>query len=319
MLKVISFGEAIVDLISDRQTPDLQSAQLFKKMPGGAPANVAVGVARLGGHSGFLGKLGSDSMGEFLLKTLEAEGVDTLGCIQDGHSRTMLAMVSLGSGGERCFEFYGEPGAHTALSFEEIPESIFAEKAIFHFGSLTLIHQEIRSTCTRLIKVANGTGSLISLDPNLRLNLWDQESQARERVLEVLGFVDLLKVSKEELEFLGEGESSKEKVHFLMERGPNTVCVTHGEMGSELYHRDFYSRVPAISVCAVDTTGAGDGFMAGLLRGVSGWESLEPLSSTSKRESLLRMANHVAALVTTSTGAMTALPNQSKVPELAEF
>ncbi len=319
MLKVISFGEMIVDLISDRETEDLQSALIFRKMPGGAPANVAVGVARLGGNSAFLGKLGSDSMGEFLLKTLENEGVDTIGCVRDGHSRTMLALVSLGPGGERSFEFYGQPGAHTALRFEEIPQSIFEENAIFHFGSLTLIHQQIRSTCTRMLEIAKSRDRLVSFDPNLRLILWEQESQARERVLEVLGFVDLLKVSREELEFLGDSDSFLQQVGSLMERGPKVVCVTHGEGGSELFYRGFHSRVAAMSVSPVDTTGAGDGFMAGLLRGISGWGSLEPLSTLSNRERLLRMANHVAALVTTETGAMTALPNQSKVAELAEF
>ena len=319
MLTVISFGEAIVDLIADGQRTGLEDGQIFHRFPGGAPANVAVGIARLGGSSTFLGKLGSDSMGNFLIQTLKSHGVDTRGCIQDGQSRTLLAIVSLAQDGERSFEFYGEPGAHTAIRFEEIPKSIFSKGGIFHFGSLTLSNPGSRTTSLKAIETAKRQGMLVSFDPNLRLNLWENETLARERIEKVLPLVDLLKVSVEELEFLSKRSSTAEKISEMMSRGPGTVCLTLGKEGAELFHGQAHTQVKAPEVDAVDTTGAGDGFMAGLLFGVSAFGGLSPLSIGSNRETLLKLATHVGACVCTKKGAMSALPDQSEVQELEKF
>jgi len=319
MLPVISFGEAIVDLISDRQTKDLKSAEFFRRMPGGAPANVAVGVARLGGKASFLGKLGSDSMGDFLLQTLQDEGVNVSTCVQDGSSKTMLAMVWIGEGGERDFEFFGEPGAHNALKWDELPSGLFKKPGIFHFGSLTLIHSPIRSVCLKALAVARENHFLISFDPNLRLALWDSEHSARKMVLEMLPMVDILKLSEDELDFLADGETREEKVDFLKGEGVRAVFITHGARGSEVYFGNEQSFETAIKVDPIDTTGAGDGFMAGILRGISFWESLDPLEEKCNRQRLLSMANHVAGLVTSAPGAMTALPAGEAVPAIDQF
>lgn len=319
MLNVISFGEAIVDLISDRQTCDLKSAEGFRRMPGGAPANVAVGIARLGGKVSFLGKFGADSMGTFLLETLQSEGVNTTGCIRDEIAKTMLALVWLKEGGEREFEFYGEPGAHNALRWDEIPSSFLKTKSIFHFGSLTLIHNSMRGLCLKALAVARENDFLISFDPNIRLSLWRDEEAARQMILEILPMVDILKLSAEELDFLSGGQSVDDMGAFLLQQGLKALFVTDGIEGSKVFYGAEYSEMPAFRVQVVDTTGAGDGFTAGILRGISHWGSLEPLASPHCRELLLQLANRVASLAITSRGAMASLPRADLIPEIAQL
>ena len=228
-------------------------------------------------------------------------------------------MVLLKDGGEREFEFYGEPGAHNALRWDEVPPVLFKKKSILHFGSLTLIENSMRSVTLKALAVARENQFLISFDPNIRLSLWKNKETARQMILEILPMVDILKLSAEELDFLLGRQSMDDMGTFLLQQGLQALFVTDGIKGSKVFYGAEYSEVPAFRVHVVDTTGAGDGFTAGILRGISHWGSLEPLANPHCRELLLQLANRVASLAITSRGAMASLPRANLIPEIAQL
>ena len=180
MPAVITLGELLIDFVSTRAGVSLEEAPAFEKAAGGAPANVAVGTARLGVTSAFLGKVGEDAFGRFLARTLKENGVDISGLCFSREARTMLAFVSLQASGERDFEFYRSPSADILYTPEEVHTALLQQARVFHFGSISLISEPSRSATLYAVETARQAGALISYDPNLRLNLWADEHAARE-------------------------------------------------------------------------------------------------------------------------------------------
>ncbi|MDZ5474036.1 aminoimidazole riboside kinase [Bacillus sp. 31A1R] len=305
---VISLGEALIDFI-----PMDETNLVYQKSPGGAPANVSVGVARLGLPSAFLGKVGQDILGKFLKETLEGYGVNTTTMAMSEEARTGVVFVTLGEGGERSFDFYINPSADTFLSTGDIKESDFNSARILHFGSISLIHEPSKSATLKAIELAKKNGVLISYDPNLRLGLWESEEQAKESIMELLSEADILKISEEELEFLtGEKEIDK-GIEKLAPYHIPFIAITLGAEGSVLVTQAGKVEVSAMKVEAVDTTGAGDAFVSGMLyclhereKGLEDW-SLEEMKE------LGRFASVSGALAASTKGAMTALPTLEEV------
>lgn len=304
-MSIVCFGELLIDFVALESGVSVGDASGFEKAPGGAPANVAVAAARLGQQSAFLGQVGDDPFGHFLAAVLEAEGVDVRGLRFSPAARTALAFVSLDADGERSFVFYRHPSADMLMQPEDVALDVIDQARIFHFGSITLIHEPSRSATLRAVEYAREKGLMISYDPNLRLALWDSPDDARAGMQIGLNYAHIVKTSDEEVEFLTGGQ----QIAPLWRDQTQLIVVTHGALGSTIYTRDQKVTRPAFDVTPVDTTGAGDGFVAGLL--VSLLEN--PNTYTQRLAAILDFANAVGAITTTNRGAIPALPTRTQV------
>ncbi|WP_283153831.1 aminoimidazole riboside kinase [Guptibacillus hwajinpoensis] len=308
---VISLGEALIDFI-----PLDKDNLTYQKSPGGAPANVSVGLARLGVNSTFLGKVGDDVLGRFLQETLKNYGVDVSTMILTESARTGVVFVTNAENGERSFDFYINPSADRFLHAEEISDELFERHRILHFGSISMISEPSRSATKVAVEKAKENGLLISYDPNLRLGLWESEERAKETIVSMLSEADILKLSEEELTFITGEEAIEDGIKKLAHYRIPVIFITMGGEGSLVYTPDYSLRVPAMKVKAVDTTGAGDAFVSGILHGFNEYEgSLSDLS----REELKRMTQFASvsgALAAATKGAMTALPTKTEVEEI---
>lgn len=306
---IISLGEALIDFI-----PLDDNNETFQKSPGGAPANVAVGLARLDAKTSFLGKVGDDVLGRFLKDTLDSYGVDTSNMRFTKDTRTGVVFVTLGEGGERSFEFYIDPSADRFLEEAEVDESLFDSHNLLHFGSISLISEPAKSATKKAVRTAREKGLIVSYDPNLRLGLWTSEDQAREEIRSMLGEADVLKISEEELEFIT-GESDIEKgVAKLDEFQIPLIFITLGAEGSYIFlNGQAPVKVEAMKVKAVDTTGAGDAFVSGILYQLHLLEKpLKELTADEIKE-MARFASVSGGLAASTKGAMTALPTLDEV------
>lgn len=315
---VVCLGEALVDFVADEAGCTLIQCPGFRKAAGGAPANVAVGLARLGAQAAFLGKVGDDPFGRFLEQTFSGAGVNTRYMRFDPQHRTGLAFVSLRSDGERDFVFYRNPSADMLYRSEEVPDAALDGCRIFHFGSISLIQEPSRSATLETLHRARQRGALISFDPNLRPPLWPDLDTARRRILEALPMADFVKVSAEEAEFLFGAEDVQGHSERLLASGPQLAAVTRGVEGSLLTASGATVEVPGFKVAVVDTTGAGDGFTAGVLASIlekPGAEATDALDAE-RLIALARFGNAVGALTCTRKGAIPALPTRAEVEEL---
>ena len=309
---VISLGEALIDFIpldADNLT--------YQKSPGGAPANVAVGVARLQTPSTFLGKVGNDVLGRFLNETLQSYSVNTSYLSMTDEVRTGAVFVTLGQDGERSFDFYIDPSADRFLQEEDIAHELFEENNILHFGSISMISEPSKSATVKAVRLARENGLVVSYDPNLRLSLWKSEQQAKETILSIMSQVDVLKISEEELEFLT-GEKEMERGVGVLKENYDIplIFITLGAEGSLAFTKDGSVRVPAMKVNAVDTTGAGDAFVSGILHCLANREGIVEGITLEDAEQMARFASVSGGLAASEKGAMTALPTLEKVEEL---
>ncbi|MBL7184146.1 MAG: fructokinase [Anaerolineae bacterium] len=316
MVDVITFGELLIDFVSTVSGVSLVEAPGFEKAAGGAPANVAVGLARLGVSSGFMGKVGDDDFGRFLAQTLAENGVDTSALLFSDEARTALAFVSLKEDGERDFMFYRHPSADMLIRPEEIDHDYIGSAKVFHYGSISLISEPSRSATLAAIESAREHGLLISYDPNLRLSLWPSPAEARRGIELGWGFADVIKISEDELEFLTGTQDLERGADEVFHPELKLLVISRGREGCYFATRERRGYVPGYRVAAVDTTGAGDGFVAGLLSGLLdiGFQ----LDSAKTLTDVLRLANAVGALTTTKRGAIPALPTREEVLRFIE-
>ncbi len=306
-MSVASLGELLIDFVALEHGVSVGDASGFKKAPGGAPANVAVAVARLGHPSAFLGQVGNDPFGHHLAEVLKADNVDVSGLRYSDEARTALAFVSLRADGERSFVFFRNPSADMLMRPEDVAADVINSKDIFHFGSLTTIHEPSRSATLKAADIARSQGKIISYDPNLRLALWPDAVAARKGMFSGLDYATIVKVSEEEVEFMTGGHD----ITPLWRDSIKLIAVTKGAEGATVYTRSGHVSVPGFSVKAVDTTGAGDGFVAGLLVGI-----LEHKQDYADHLTvILKLANAVGALTTTQLGAIPALPTREAVEQ----
>jgi fructokinase len=312
-LDVITCGELLVDLVALDAEVKLADVRTFERAAGGAPANVAVGLARFGRSVGFLGQVGDDEFGHFLAATLSDQGVNIEGLRYCTEARTALAFVSRQENGERDFMFYRHPSADMLWQATQRDLAIPAACRIFHFGSISLISEPSRSSTLAAVDAARRAGALISYDPNLRLPLWPSESAAREGIFEGLKHANIVKLSIEELDFLtGEGDDLLSGLEKIWHETLRLIIVTHGAEGCHWLIGDDSDFLPGFSVTPVDTTGAGDAFMAGLLTGLLENDlNLKPISLIYA----LRLANAAGALTVTRRGAIPALPLRAELDE----
>ncbi|HDR2818818.1 TPA: aminoimidazole riboside kinase [Enterobacter bugandensis] len=293
MEKIWVLGDAVVDLLPDGEGKLLQC-------PGGAPANVAVGIARLGGKSAFIGRVGDDPFGRFMAKTLADERVDVKHMRLDPAHRTSTVVVDLDDHGERSFTFMVRPSADLFLEPADLPT--FSAGEWLHVCSIALSAEPSRSATFQAMDAIRKAGGYVSFDPNIRPDLWPDENALRRCLEQALQSADVVKLSVEELAFLTGDADVQEGLNTLMLRCPaRLVLVTQGKEGVIAWHQGAVKHYPATPVQCVDTTGAGDAFVAGLLYGLAASQELVPA---------IALAQRCGALATTAKGAMTALPWQ---------
>ncbi len=304
-MSVVCFGELLIDFVSMESGVQVGDASGFIKAPGGAPANVAVAVARLGHDSTFLGQVGDDPFGHYLAGVLEENNVDIRGLRLSDEARTALAFVSLGEGGERSFLFYRHPSADMLMTPDDVAFDLINKAQIFHFGSITAISEPSRSATYKAAAYARARGLTVSYDPNLRLALWPDADAARAGMIGGLDYTTILKISDEELTFM----TGNDDVAPLWRDGMRLIVVTHGAKGATAYTHNGEATQSAYGVDPVDTTGAGDGFVAGLLVSLLEY----PDDYQNRLETILRFANAVGALTTTNKGAIPSMPTREEV------
>ncbi|XP_057500380.1 probable fructokinase-6, chloroplastic [Actinidia eriantha] len=310
---VVCFGEMLIDFVPTISGLSLADAPAFKKAPGGAPANVAVGIARLGGSSAFIGKVGEDEFGYMLSDILKENNVNNDGMRFDPGARTALAFVTLRNDGEREFMFYRNPSADMLLQEAELDYDLIRKAKIFHYGSISLITEPCKSAHIAAAKAAKDAGVILSYDPNLRLPLWPSAESAREGILSIWGTADIIKISEEEISFLTKGEDPFDDAVVRKLYHPNLklLLVTEGPDGCRYYTKEFSGRVKGLKVDAVDTTGAGDAFVAGILSQVAADVSL--VQEENRLRDALTFANACGALTVKERGAIPALPTREAV------
>lgn len=316
MADIVCLGEALIDFVCMEAGVSLVQANHFEKNPGGAPANVAVGLARLGGKSAFLGKVGADEFGVFLGQVFEAEGADATGLIYTTEARTGLAFVSVAKSGEREFLFYRHPSADMLYTPEELEASaeIIRGAVCFHFGSNSLTRDPARSATYKALEVARRSDVRISYDPNVRVHMWPDEEAARAGAMEAWPFAHWIKLSEEELRVLSGERSIEEAAERMWHDGLELLVVTQGGRGCRYFTRSSQGELSGFGVQVVDTTGAGDGFMAGMLLHLS--QDPELVTDDARLQSCLRFANAAGALTVTGRGAMRSLPRPAAVNAL---
>ena len=313
MLDITTIGEILIDLTQTGESD--QGVPLFAAYPGGAPANVAVAAARLGARTAFVGKVGQDGFGSYLLRVLRENGVDVTGVHTDRAS-TSMAVVSVSSGGERSFRFMR--GADANLSPDEIDEGWVDRSRILHFGSVSLTAGMSRSATIFAARRAHKTGKLVSYDPNYRPSLWRGREEAMQWLQIPLPLANLVKVSLEELPLLTGSQDLERGTWILEDMGVQLSVVTLGSEGAFYRWQGRTGRVPGVPVKVADTNGAGDTFLGALLCRLAqrGERPLEGLTGE-ELEDILTFANCAAALTCTRSGAMPAMPTLEETESFA--
>jgi sugar/nucleoside kinase (ribokinase family) len=323
-LRVLAVGEALVDWVCTERGAGLAEAGVFTKAPGGAPMNVAVGLARLGVPAAFAGCVGADPFGDWLRELMAAEGVDTTLVATLPGRQTRMAYVVTKADGDRELAAFSEVAcADEALSASHLPGSALTPLRAFYFGSLILRHEPASSAVLDAAQRVQRSPGLVVFDPNIRPVLWPDAVALSQVVEEALGVCDVVKLGLEELAFLvGEG-TPEAGAQQLLERHENLLAVvlTDGSRGAGVYTAAAGLWAPSYPVQAVDATGAGDGFVAGLLAGALGTLGDLPKATVgawpaATWEPILRRACAVGAIATTRAGAISALPTEA---ELAAF
>ena len=322
--KLVCFGELLIDFVALERDTSVGYANQFEKAPGGAPANVAVGLAKLGLPTAFITQVGNDPFGHFLVETLEQHKVDISGVTYSETARTALAFVAVEASGERTFAFYRAPSADMLMTADQLDQDMLHAASIFHFGSITLIADPVKTTTLEAVKMARKTGALISYDPNLREVLWSAIDQARQGMLLGLAEANIVKMNEDELAFLHDVEPYSDvdtivnAARELWHENLKLMFITRGGMGCIALTPDAYWTHSGFQVKVEDTIGAGDGFMAGVLAGIAQHmttKDFPDILDDTTMSQILALGNAVGALTTSQRGGIPALPTMQAVEE----
>ncbi|KMQ76652.1 carbohydrate kinase family protein [Marinobacter subterrani] len=313
---VLCFGEALIDMRGER----VDGYTRFVPQPGGAPANVAVGVARLGGQSRFAGQIGADLFGNQIVAALSGFGVDTSLLVQTPNANTAMALVGLDDSGERSFSFYRTATADLLYQSAQLPDAALSGQPIFHFCSNTLTEPAILEVTRELVRRARKAGCLVSFDVNYRESLWPDRRVAPELIRAMAVEADLVKFSREELTALF-GNRGDELARELRARGVSLVLVSDGPNTLQAWAGERLRQITPPAVQAVDTTAAGDACVAGLLYRLAAERVSKDqfgawLDQTGNLESTLTFASRCGAVAATRFGAFDALPDMADLQAL---
>lgn len=307
---VVALGELLIDFTENGLSS--QGNPLMEANPGGAPCNVLAMLKRFGHEVAFIGKVGNDSLGHMLADTAKEVGIDISGLYFDDEVHTTLAFVHTAKDGDRSFSFYRNPGADVMLKESEVPLDLIKSSRIFHFGTLSMTHEEVEKATKKAIDTAKEEGLLISFDPNLRPPLWDTLERAKEKMAYGMTKCDILKISDNEIQFFtGEEDIVKGVEKIRSEYNIPLVFATMGGDGSMAFYKDIQVfGKPYVTDKTIETTGAGDTFMGCVLHGVleNGMDNL----TEDKLSEIIDVANRAASVITTRRGALRVMPKLSE-------
>ena len=306
-------GELLIDFTMNGQSE--QGNNLFEACPGGAPCNVLAMLNKLGKKTAFLGKVGDDQFGRLLRDTISSAGIDASNLLTDDEVNTTLAFVHTFPDGDREFSFYRNPGADMMLREEEVEEDFIRQARLFHFGTLSMTHEEVRKATKKALKAAKDNGLLVSFDPNLRPPLWSSLDLAKEQMEYGFQYCDILKISDNEIQFVSGKEDYDEGIRYLQEKYQiPLIFLTMGKEGSRAYYKNLRVEQPGFTVKAIETTGACDTFCGCSINGVLKY-GLDNLDEEKLKE-ILTYANAGAALITMKKGAIRSMPEPQNIKEL---
>lgn len=308
---VTALGELLIDFTENGTSA--QGNPVLEANPGGAPCNVLAMLGKLGKKTAFIGKVGDDMFGKQLTDAVKEVGIDTRNLVVDEEVHTTLAFVHTYPDGDRDFSFYRNPGADMMLKKDEVQEDLIRDSRIFHFGTLSSTHAEVREATRHALDVAKDAGCIISFDPNLRPPLWKDLEDARREIEYGLSKCDVLKISDNEVEFLFDTTDYDKGAALLKEKyNIPLILITMGKDGSRAYYKDLrVEAAPFLQEHTIETTGAGDTFCASSLNYVLE-HGLEDLTADDLKE-LLTFANAAASLITTRKGALRVMPAREEV------
>lgn len=313
---VVALGELLIDFTENGTSG--QDNPVYEANPGGAPCNVLSMLNRLGHQTAFLGKVGNDIFGRQLRSTVESAGINVEGLLTDEDVRTTLAFVETKPDGDRDFSFYRNPGADMMLREEEVRDDIIAAGKIFHFGTLSMTNEPVRSATKHAIAVAKENGALISFDPNIREPLWKDMEEAKEQTAYGLSVCDILKISDNEIQWFSGKEDYTEGIRMLQQTYQiPLILLSMGRDGSRAYYKNMIVEVPAfLQKNTIETTGAGDTFGACCLHYILQYGLMELTEQQLK--DMLTFANAAASIITTRKGALRVMPSLEEIQNYFE-
>lgn len=316
LFDVLALGELLIDFTENGTSS--QGNTIFEANPGGAPCNVLAMLNKLGHKTAFMGKVGVDIFGNKLKAVLDEVGIDTRALLMDPDVRTTLAFVQTFEDGDRDFSFYRNPGADMMLKEEELNEELLSQCRIFHFGTLSMTHDEVRKATKKAIALAKENGALISFDPNLRPPLWSSLDLAKEQVDYGLHQCDVLKISDNEIQWFTGKEDYDEGIQILQETYKiPLILLSMGKDGSRAYYKNFsIQKASYLQKNTIETTGAGDTFGGCCLHFILEY-GLENLDED-KIMRMLSFANAAASLITTRKGALKVMPEEEEIRKLSK-
>ena len=307
-MDVYCIGEMVIDFL-----PGSEEASYIRKA-GGAPANVAIAVTKNGLNASMCCKVGEDEFGRFLMSTLEKYEVKAACPRLCGEAITTMAFVTLAENGERKFTFARKPGADMFLSEEDVKEEEIEDSVIIHAGSCSLSAMPEAAATVRAMRLAHEKGKIVSFDVNYRSLMWQDDVDACTRaVKDILNYVDLLKISEEEVEMLGGGRALRD---LMKTYGISLLVETLGSEGARAFFGDDEIRIPGRKVKAVDATGAGDAFWGAFLSSLrlQGVEKVSQLTAEKISEAM-EYGNVSGCICVQKKGAIDSIPTREQIQE----
>lgn len=330
MADVLCLGEILVDWVCTTIGAELEDAQSFTKAPGGAPANTAIGLARQGVKTAFIGRVSKDNFGLWLQSVLEKDGIDVRGVVADPNAQTRMAYVVTTQNGDRKLaEFTKISCADARLEPGDLKEEMFAEASVLHFGSISLLSNPASDATKKAVELARKYDMLISYDPNVRIGLWPSSQACKDAILNTLSWADTVKINEDELEFLTGSRTIEAAQALREEYNLPLLIVTLDSRGALFFHASGSQAVRGFQVNLVEATGAGDGFNSGVITGLLAHVNQKSGTNGSAKhpkrraalealqfeelEKIMHRANAIGALTCTKAGAIPALPTKAEV------
>ncbi|MBE6598991.1 MAG: carbohydrate kinase [Ruminococcaceae bacterium] len=310
---VTALGEILIDYTPCGRNE--YGYPMYIQNPGGGPVNLAAAVAAFGGKSAYIGKVGDDAQGRFLIDCLKKAGVDASGVCADPEYNTTLAFVTLYEDGGRDFTFYWNHEAHIRLSRDEVPYETIENSRVMHISSLTMTHEPARTATWEAIKRAKEAGVLISYDPNYRSAIWSAED-ALAQINAVLPYVDIVKFSEEEAEMVAGTPDLEKCAEYFHSLGIKLCALTLGKDGAYISGRGVSFRNPAYTkdIVSVDTTGAGDIFWGSFLSRLVKEDDMNgALADEAFLKKAFSFASAAAGMSTAKKGGVPSVPKYEDV------
>ena len=309
--KLVAIGEALIDFIPDSAGGAIKDVNAFLPTVGGAPANVCGAFTKLGGRSEMITQLGMDGFGDKILEVFKNAGIGSNYVKRTNRANTSLAFVALKEDGNREFSFYRNPGADMLFEADGVKEDWFEDAYALHFCSVSLGDFPMKEAHRRAIQYAHANNVIISFDPNLRPALWKEQNEMIQTVKEFIPMADILKISDEELKSITGESNIEEALEKLFVGRVKMIIYTEGANGARAFTKKASAIDRGVKVKAVDSTGAGDGFIGAFLwclcrDGIS-VEQLENLN-TEKIGEYLKFANKFCGISVQKKGAIPSYP-----------